>query len=68
MSAARPPAYLEKIARLTRDLPRGSLAHVEVLHDDDCPMLRGKRRCTCDPDVRLVYQDPLERRRDDERH
>ena len=26
---------------------------INVLHDDDCPMLRGGNRCKCDPEFRI---------------
>ena len=34
----------------------GQVAHIEVLHDDDCPFLQGKE-CTCKPDVKLIEKE-----------
>lgn len=32
----------------------GKVSHIEVLHDSDCPMLKGKSDCTCKPEVRML--------------
>jgi hypothetical protein len=32
---------------------RGRVTHVQVLHDDECPMLDGGAGCKCRPDIRV---------------
>lgn len=44
-------ALLEAAERGDFVLRAGELTHVELLHDDACPTLRGGRRCRCRPDV-----------------
>ena len=47
---------LVKIMQMRRagTLPVGAgIRHLEVRHDDGCPMLEGKNMCLCDPDIRL---------------
>ncbi len=34
----------------------GAVAHLEVYHDDDCRIWKG-RACSCEPDTRLVLID-----------
>lgn len=29
----------------------GTVSRMEISHDDDCPVLRGKSRCNCKPDM-----------------
>jgi len=47
------PGYLERaIAQvLAAGVKPGAVCHVVVEHQDGCPMLRGERRCTCNPTV-----------------
>jgi hypothetical protein len=44
-------ALLEALERGDIALRAGELRHVSVLHDDDCPLMRGGRCCRCEPDV-----------------
>lgn len=45
------PAYIAAIAQLWRSgaIPRGQVVHVDVVHDDWCPLLAGNGACTCKP-------------------
>lgn len=47
------PGYLERaIAQvLATGIKPGVVHVVTVEHDDGCPMLQGKRHCTCNPTV-----------------
>jgi hypothetical protein len=49
--------YVSKLLSLLPDLEaqveRGHLYRLDILHDNDCPFLRGGR-CTCDPSFSLV--------------
>lgn len=56
-----PTGYLERVLAfgLVTAKP-GEVIHINVLHDDDCPRLRGGE-CRCVPDIEAVK--PLERRR-----
>lgn len=55
MSGALPP-YLTKILALEAAglIPLGKTSHVEIAHDDWCPILTGTSECHCDPDVTLM--------------
>lgn len=48
------PRYLAKLRALAARIPAGSVAHVDVRHDSDCPLLRRAGPCTCDAEVVLV--------------
>ena len=52
------PTTLDKL-RLATPLKPG-IYHINVAHDEGCPALKSERLadCTCDPDVRLVGQEP----------
>lgn len=41
---------------LPHDKGRPPIVHLHIHHDDDCPILRGKKRCSCDPEIRLNGQ------------
>lgn len=45
-------SYVSKVTRLAKSgqLPKGEVVHIDVIHDDGCPRLRGGR-CSCDPEV-----------------
>ncbi len=45
--------YLDKIKRLVDSgaLPMEYFSVIETRHDDDCPMLKGIRECSCDPEI-----------------
>lgn len=46
------PGYLDRvIAQILAVGIRDGVHHVIVEHQDGCPMLRGERRCTCNPTV-----------------
>lgn len=32
------------------------LIHMEVLHDDQCPMLKGTGPCECDPEIKVYIE------------
>jgi hypothetical protein len=53
--------YLPKVAELARRnrhmLPPGSIRHVFIMHDPDCPRQRGEP-CRCEPEVSFA-PDPL---------
>jgi hypothetical protein len=36
-------------------IPETGLSGVDVRHDDWCPILAGKRICTCRPDIEVTY-------------
>ncbi len=46
------PAVMKALAEHGTPAP-GSVTEVQVLHDDDCPVFRG-RRCDCNPEVRIA--------------
>jgi hypothetical protein len=52
-SAATTPAYLAKLVTIALSLPRGSVHHVDIYHDDWCALLTHDGVCDCSPDVRL---------------
>lgn len=52
------PRYLAKLREIAARIPAGCVAHVDVRHDSDCPLLRRAGPCTCDADVVLV-RDPI---------
>lgn len=33
------------------EIPKGGVHHIEVAHDDDCPLLAGTGPCDCDAEV-----------------
>lgn len=45
----------QRIFEVAKNLPSGSIADVDVLHDDDCPAIRTGRMgdCTCQPEIKL---------------
>lgn len=46
------PAYLAKV--ISQALANGvkpGLTHVIVEHEAQCPMLKGEKRCTCEPEI-----------------
>jgi hypothetical protein len=45
------PPYLEAVLRLFSDNPTPGVVHVEVRHDETCPLLKGSGPCECQPDV-----------------
>jgi hypothetical protein len=46
-------SYLEQLIATSLALPRGNLYDAQVLHDAECPKLRGEE-CTCDADIEIV--------------
>lgn len=56
--------YLRKLGRavkrMQRDMKPGELRHVTIIHEDDCPRLKGGP-CLCDPEVREGMPAQLER-------
>jgi hypothetical protein len=46
------PGYLERIISqaLTNGVKAG-VQHVIVEHEQNCPMLKGGKRCTCEPEI-----------------
>jgi hypothetical protein len=42
------PQYLEDLVDRLTGAPTGSILHVEIRHDDDCPVFR-HRPCGCEP-------------------
>jgi hypothetical protein len=51
-------AKLERMLAAAGPVPPGCLVSVEIAHKPGCKLLRGKTRCTCDPDIRLVTTRP----------
>jgi len=53
----RPPTrfdnYMTKVIELTRTLPPGTRADVDVFHDPWCDSTNGRGFCNCDPTVKL---------------
>jgi hypothetical protein len=47
------PSYVLEVLRTVSAKP-GTVMHVEVLHGPKCKLLRGRRECTCSPEVRPV--------------
>ena len=47
--------YIGKIMKLYKDgvIPENDISNVEVRHEDDCPMLKGKGYCKCKFDLFL---------------
>lgn len=41
------------IIPMLEDKGRPPLAHIHIEHDQDCLILRGKKRCDCDPVITL---------------
>ncbi len=50
------PAYTAKVlaALAVHGFSPGELLVVDILHDDDCPLLLRGGPCRCDADVRIV--------------
>jgi len=48
----RSSGYIDKVLALPKP-PVGTLQHVIVAHDADCPKYLGTGPCQCDPDVSL---------------
>jgi hypothetical protein len=44
-------SYIEKIIKAGLLKP-GSVTHVTVYHDDNCPGLKPNGICTCNPDIK----------------
>ncbi len=62
MRTPMPPYLPRLLAHLAAyPLTPGALVEVAVLHDDDCPRLRGGE-CNCEPDVELVAEHDGERK------
>lgn len=49
--------YLERARELARRAKPGTLNVIEVLHDPDCAIWRG-RPCNCVPDMRMREVQP----------
>lgn len=41
------------IAAAQLTLPQGTVTHLSIAHDLDCPMLHGKKVCRCVPDMSI---------------
>ena len=44
------PRYLGALLKIGKAAPMGSIIHVEIRHDDDCRIFRG-RPCNCEPEI-----------------
>ena len=44
------PRYVEGLVEHLEGAPMGTVLHVEIRHDDNCRIFRG-RPCNCDPEI-----------------
>lgn len=54
------PNYLAKLLEqiAARGIQGGEIIPVEVIHDDDCPLILGTGPCGCDPEV--IMNGPID--------
>ena len=52
--AGEVPNYLEEVAKLTATARPGTITHVVVEHEPDCPLLAHRGPCNCSATVREV--------------
>lgn len=47
--------YIDKLLELLskEQIKPGTICHVQIRHDDDCPILRGTGPCECEPDIKV---------------
>lgn len=63
MSALREQPYVPGLIKHARSVVKpGTVQMVTVLHDHDCPKLRGGR-CTCQPEIELLNRAQRRARR-----
>jgi len=50
---------IKKILRTVGDIEPGSVLHIAVEHDEDCPALKTHNMidCTCEPDIKRMKQN-----------
>lgn len=53
-----PPPYMGRVIALGRQLERGKVHVVNIVHEKHCVWQTGSRRCNCHPEIEVVEVPP----------